>query len=37
MDYDEPHLAPIEETQPIEWIEQPIGALVAVGSLWPNR
>jgi hypothetical protein len=35
MDYDEPHLALNEKTQPIQWTEQPTGALVAVGSLWP--
>jgi len=23
--------------QPIPWIEQPIGALVGVGSLWPIK
>jgi hypothetical protein len=22
---------------PIQWIEQPTGALVAAGSLWPNN
>jgi len=37
IDYDEPHLAPNEKTQPIQWTEQPTGALVAVNSLWPLR
>jgi len=36
MDCDEPHLALNEKMQPIQWIEQPIGALVALGSLWPQ-
>jgi hypothetical protein len=36
MDCDEPRPAPNEKTQPIQWIEQPTGALVAVGSLWPR-
>jgi hypothetical protein len=35
MDYDEPHLMPNEKTQPIQWIERPIGALMATSSLWP--
>ncbi len=35
IDYDEPHLAPNEKTQPIQWTERPTGALVAAGSLWP--
>ncbi len=35
MDCDEPHLAPNEKTQPIQWTKRPTGALVAVGSLWP--
>jgi len=35
MDCDEPHLVPNEKMQPISWIEQPIGALVVIGSLWP--
>jgi len=35
MDCDEPHLAPNEKTQPIQWTERPTGALVAGGSLWP--
>jgi hypothetical protein len=34
MDWDEPHLAPNEKTQPIQWTEWPTGALVAAGSLW---
>ncbi len=29
MNCDEPHLAPNEKTQPIQWTERPIGALVA--------
>ncbi len=33
---DEPHLAPNEKTQPIQWTERPTGALVAVNSLWPK-
>jgi hypothetical protein len=33
MDYDEPHLMS-NEKMPIQWTEQPIGALVAAGSLW---
>jgi hypothetical protein len=33
MDYDEPHLASNEKMQPIQWTKQPIGALVAIGSL----
>jgi hypothetical protein len=36
MDYDEPHPAPNEKTQPIQWTERPTGALVAAGSLWPE-
>jgi hypothetical protein len=35
MDCDEPHPAPNEKTQGIQWIERPTGALVAAGSLWP--
>jgi len=35
LDSDEPHLAPNEKTQPIQWIERPTGALVAICSLWP--
>jgi hypothetical protein len=35
IDYDEPHPAPNEKTQPIQWTERPTGALVAVNSLWP--
>jgi len=33
MDCNEPHLAPNEKTQGIQWTERPIGALVAAGSL----
>jgi hypothetical protein len=33
-DCDEPHLAPNEKTQPIQWTERPTGALVGAGSLW---
>jgi hypothetical protein len=36
MHCDEPHLASNEKTQPIQWTEQPIGALVAPSSLWLN-
>jgi hypothetical protein len=35
MDCDEPHPAPNEKTQGIQWTERPSGALVAAGSLWP--
>jgi len=35
MDCDEPHLPLTEKTQPIQWTKQPIGALAAVGTLWP--
>jgi len=35
MDFDEPHLMPNEKTQPIQWNERLIVALLAVGSLWP--
>jgi hypothetical protein len=34
MDCDEPHLAPNEKTQPIQWTKWPINASVDVGSLW---
>jgi hypothetical protein len=37
MDCDEPHPAPNEKTQPIQWTEWPTGALVATGSLCPHR
>ncbi len=33
MDCDEPHLAPNEKTQPIQWTKHPTIALVVVGSL----
>jgi hypothetical protein len=36
MDCDEPHPAPNEKTQGIQWTERPTGALVAAGSLWPK-
>jgi len=36
MDCDEPHLVPNEKMHPIQWTEQPIGALVAAGSLCPD-
>jgi hypothetical protein len=36
IDCDEPHPAANEKTQPIQWIERPTGALVAVNSLWPD-
>ncbi len=35
MDYHEPHPAPNEKMQGIQWTERPTGALVAAGSLWP--
>jgi hypothetical protein len=34
INYDEPHPAPNEKTQPIQWTERPTGALVVVNSLW---
>jgi len=37
MDCDEPHLAPNEKMQPIQWTERPTGALVAAGSLCPMQ
>jgi hypothetical protein len=37
IDCDEPHPAPNEKTQPIQWTERPTGALVAVNSLWPHN
>jgi len=37
IDCDEPHPAPNEKTQPIQWTERPTGALVAVNSLWPQK
>jgi len=37
IDCDEPHPAPNEKTQPIQWTEWPTGALVAVNSLWPQN
>jgi hypothetical protein len=33
MDCDEPHLMLNDKTWPIQWIKQPIDALVATGSL----
>ncbi len=36
IDCDEPHPAPNEKMQPIQWTERPSGALVAVNSLWPK-
>jgi hypothetical protein len=36
MDCDEPHPAPNEKMQGIQWTERPTGALVAAGSLWPQ-
>jgi hypothetical protein len=36
MDCHEPHPAPIEKMQGIQWTERPTGALVAAGSLWPT-
>jgi hypothetical protein len=35
MDHHEPHLAPNEKMQGIQWTERPTGALVATSSLWP--
>jgi len=37
IDCDEPHPAPNEKTQPIQWTERATGALVAVNSLWPAK
>ncbi len=37
MDCHEPHPAPNEKTQPIQWTERPTGALVGVNSLWPSN
>ncbi len=37
MDCHEPHPAPNEKTQPIQWTERPTGALVGVNSLWPYK
>jgi len=34
---DEPHPMSNEKTQPIQWTEQPTGALVTAGSLWPRN
>jgi hypothetical protein len=36
MDCHEPHPAPNEKMQGIQWTERPTGALVAAGSLWPR-
>jgi hypothetical protein len=36
MDCHEPHPAPNEKTQPIQWTERPTGALVGANSLWPK-
>jgi hypothetical protein len=36
MDCHEPHPAPNEKTQPIQWTERPTGALVGANSLWPR-
>jgi hypothetical protein len=36
MNCDEPHLAPNEKTQPIQWTERPTCVLVAAGSLCPR-
>jgi len=35
MDCHEPHPAPNEKMQPIQWTERPTSALVVVNSLWP--
>jgi hypothetical protein len=37
MDCDEPHVTSNEKMQPMQWIEWPIGALVATGSLWSTN
>jgi hypothetical protein len=37
MDCHEPHPAPNEKMQGIQWTERPTGALVAAGSLWPQN
>jgi hypothetical protein len=37
IDCDEPHSAPNEKMQPIQWTERPTSALVAVNSLWPRK
>jgi hypothetical protein len=37
MDCHEPHPAPNEKMQGIQWTERPTGALVAAGSLWPSH
>jgi hypothetical protein len=37
MDWYEPHPVPNEKMQPIQWTERPTGALVAAGSLWPEK
>jgi hypothetical protein len=37
MDCHEPHPAPNEKTQPIQWTERPTGALVGANSLWPGQ
>jgi hypothetical protein len=37
MDYDEPHLVPNEETQPIQWTLWPTSALVVASSLSPPK
>ncbi len=36
MDCHEPHPAPNEKMQPIQWTERPTGALVGANSLWPH-
>jgi hypothetical protein len=36
IDCDQPHLMPNKKTEPIQWTEQPTGAWVATGSLWPS-
>jgi hypothetical protein len=35
MNCHEPHPAPNEKMQGIQWIKRPTSALVAAGSLWP--
>jgi hypothetical protein len=35
-DCHQPHQAPNEKMQGIQWTERPTAALVPAGSLWPN-
>jgi len=36
MGCDKPHVTSNKKMEPIQWTEQPTGALVATGSLWPS-